>query len=205
MKGLGSPPRWCWALVLPRWAPTIRCSSRRPGSPSGSARADVRIVDLSDAEDYRGPHPAPCTSTSAIRGGRRRRRVPRADGRGGPPPVRAARHTPDTTVVLYDDEGGLHAAWLFLVLTCSATRASRCWTAEPALARRRRRVDGGGAARSRVERHAPPRFDADRVRRRRVGARAPRRRDVALVDARTPTSSRARRARASRRATSPAR
>src|SRR5439155_19638659 len=24
--------------------------------------------------------------------------------------------TPDTTVILYDDEGGLHAAWLFLVL-----------------------------------------------------------------------------------------
>src|SRR5260370_446646 len=81
-------------------------------------RADVRIVDLSDAEDYaRGHIPGAMhldvaeTRAQASEGVFR---VPTAEE--GRRLMTQLRITPETTVVLYDDEGSLQAAWLFLVL-----------------------------------------------------------------------------------------
>jgi thiosulfate/3-mercaptopyruvate sulfurtransferase len=94
--------------------------------------------------------------------------------------------TPDTTVVLYDDEGGLHAAWLFLVLDVLGHQrvsvldgGSQRWRA------------GGGAWTKDVPRApAPGHASAPRVNGERVaGAAFVRERlgksDVALVDARS--------------------
>jgi thiosulfate/3-mercaptopyruvate sulfurtransferase len=82
------------------------------------SRADVRIVDLSDADDYAKGHiPGALhldladARMKASEGGFR---MPTADERRRL--FAQLGISPDTTVVLYDDEGGLHAAWLFLVL-----------------------------------------------------------------------------------------
>src|SRR5438128_9232659 len=81
-------------------------------------RADVRIVDLSDAEDYAKGH-----IPGAVHLDFAETRMQATDGVFRVPTAEEGRRlfarlaiTPDTTVVLYDDEGGLHAAWLLLVL-----------------------------------------------------------------------------------------
>ena len=81
-------------------------------------RADVRIVDLSDAEDYAKGH-----IPGALHLDLADARMQASEGVFRVPTAVEGRRlfarlglTPDTTVVLYDDEGGLHAAWLFLVL-----------------------------------------------------------------------------------------
>ena len=81
-------------------------------------RADVRIVDLSDAEDYAKGH-----IPGALHLDLADARMQASEGVFRVPTAEEGRRlfarlgiTPDTTVVLYDDEGGLHAAWLFLVL-----------------------------------------------------------------------------------------
>ena len=164
-------------------------------------RADVRIVDLADAEDYaRGHIPGavhldladtrPQVSEGVFR-------VPTAEE--GRRLFAQLAITPDTTVVLYDDEGGLHAAWLFLVLDVLGhprvsvlDGGSQRWRA------------GGGAWTKDVPsapapRRVPsPRVNADRV----AGAAFVRERlgesDVALVDARSPAEFNGREVRARR-------
>ena len=151
-------------------------------------RADVRIVDLSDAEDYAKGH---IPGALHLDLGDTRMQV--SEGVFRVPTAEEGRRvfarlgiTPDTTVVLYDDEGGLHAAWLFLVLDVLGHArvsvldgGSQRWRA------------GGGAWTTDVPR-APasgpvssPRPDSERV----AGASWVRerldRRDVALVDARS--------------------
>ena len=164
-------------------------------------RADVRIVDVADAEDYaRGHIPGavhldladtrPQVSEGVFR-------VPTAEE--GRRLFAQLAITPDTTVVLYDDEGGLHAAWLFLVLDVLGhprvsvlDGGSQHWRA------------GGGAWTKDVPsapapRRVPsPRVNADRV----AGAAFVRERlgrsDVALVDARSPAEFNGREVRARR-------
>ena len=108
--------------------------------------------------------------------------------------------TPETTVVLYDDEGSLHAAWLFLVL--DVLGHARVSVLDGGAQRWRA---GGGAWRATLP-PAPassslstPRPSADRVAgaawvRERLG-----RRDIALVDARSPEEFEGRDMRARRR------
>src|SRR5881397_3551366 len=81
-------------------------------------RADVRVVDLSAAEDYAKGH-----IPGALHLDIGETRMQASEGVFRVPTPEEGRRlfarlgiTPDTTVVLYDDEGGLHAAWLFLVL-----------------------------------------------------------------------------------------
>src|SRR5438874_13567773 len=81
-------------------------------------RADVRIVDLSDAEDYARGH-----IPGAVHLDLAETRAQASEGVFRVPTAEEGRRlmtqlgiTPETTVVLYDDEGSLHAAWLFLVL-----------------------------------------------------------------------------------------
>src|SRR5882762_1927278 len=81
-------------------------------------RADVRIVDLSDAEDYARGH-----IPGAVHLDVAETRAQASEGVFRIPTVEEGRRlmtqlgiTPETTVVLYDDEGSLQAAWLFLVL-----------------------------------------------------------------------------------------
>jgi thiosulfate/3-mercaptopyruvate sulfurtransferase len=81
-------------------------------------RADLRIVDLSDAEDYAKGH-----IPGALHLDLADARMQASEGVFRLPTAEEGRRllarlgiTRDTTVVLYDDEGGLHAAWLFLVL-----------------------------------------------------------------------------------------
>src|SRR5919108_5482578 len=81
-------------------------------------RADVRIIDVSDAEDYAKGH-----IPGALHLDFADARMQASEGVFRLPTAEEGRRllarlgiTPDTTVVLYDDEGGLHAAWLFLVL-----------------------------------------------------------------------------------------
>ena len=81
-------------------------------------RADVRIVDLSDAEDYARGH-----IPGAVHLDFTETRAQASEGVFRVPTAEEGRRlmtqlgiTPETTVVLYDDEGSLHAAWLFLVL-----------------------------------------------------------------------------------------
>jgi thiosulfate/3-mercaptopyruvate sulfurtransferase len=152
-------------------------------------RAEVRIVDLSDAEDYARGH-----IPGAVHLDLAETRMQASEGVFRVPTAEEGRRlfarlgiTPDTTVVLYDDEGGLHAAWLFLVLDVLGhprvsvlDGGSQRWRA------------GGGAwttdlPRAPASREAPwPRLNGDRVAgagfvRERLGKR-----DVALVDARSP-------------------
>jgi thiosulfate/3-mercaptopyruvate sulfurtransferase len=151
-------------------------------------RADVRIVDLSDAEDYAKGH-----IPGAVHLDLADARMQASEGVFRVPTVEEGRRlfarlgiTPDTTVVLYDDEGGLHAAWLFLVLdvlghprVAVLDGGSQRWRA------------GGGAwttetPRAPTSSRAPaPRPHSDRI----AGAAWVRerldRRDVALVDARS--------------------
>ncbi len=152
-------------------------------------RADVRIVDLSDAEDYaRGHIPGAMhldvaeTRAQASEGVFR---VPTAEE--GRRLMTQLRITPETTVVLYDDEGSLQAAWLFLVL--DVLGHSRVSVLDGGAQRWRA---GGGAWTTTVppppasSSVSTPYVSADRVAgaawvRERLG-----RRDVALVDARTP-------------------
>src|SRR5439155_1708208 len=93
-------------LVTPAWV------AERLG------RADVRIIDLSDAEDYARGH-----IPGAVHLDFTDTRPQASEGVFRAPTAEEGRRlfarlgiTPDTTVILYDDGGGLHAAWLFLVL-----------------------------------------------------------------------------------------
>lgn len=152
-------------------------------------RADVRIVDLSDAEDYARGH-IPGAVHLDVAGTRAQAsegvfRVPTAEE--GRRLMTQLGITPETAVVLYDDEGSVHAAWLFLVL--DVLGHSRVSVLDGGAQRWRA---GGGAWTTTVP-PAPasssvstPHVSADRVAgaawvRERLG-----RRDVTLVDARTP-------------------
>ena len=152
-------------------------------------RGDLRIVDLSDAEDYARGH-----IPGAVHLDLAETRMQASEGVFRVPTAEEGRRlfarlgiTPDTTVVLYDDEGGLHAAWLFLVLDVLGHQrvsvldgGSQRWRA------------GGGAWTTELPRapassQAPmPRRNGERV----AGAAFVRERlgksDVALVDARSP-------------------
>ena len=152
-------------------------------------RADVRIVDLSDAEDYARGH-----IPGAVHLDFTETRAQASEGVFRVPTAEEGRRvmtqlgiTPETTVVLYDDEGSLHAAWLFLVL--DVLGHARVSVLDGGAQRWRA---GGGAWRATLP-PAPassslstPRPSADRVAgaawvRERLG-----RRDVALVEARSP-------------------
>jgi len=164
-------------LVTPAWL------AERLGRP------DVRLVDVSDAEDYaRGHIPGAVhlefteTRTQVSEGVFR---VPTAEE--GRRLLSRLAIAPHTSVVVYDDEGGLHAAWLFLVL--DVLGHSRVSVLDGGSQRWRA---GGGAwttdvppAPSRIIRPAP-RPNAERV----ADARWVRARigqdDVAFVDARSP-------------------
>jgi len=152
-------------------------------------RADVRIVDVSDAEDYvRGHIPG------AVHLDLAETRAQASEGVFRVPTAEEGRRlmtqlgiTPETTVVLYDDEGSLHAAWLFLVL--DVLGHARVSVLDGGAQRWRA---GGGAWTTTVP-PAPassslstPHVSAGRVAgaawvRERLG-----RRDVALVEARSP-------------------
>src|SRR5439155_971998 len=106
-----------FAAVAGEW-PT----AARLGPPAWVAerlgRADVRIIDLSDAEGYARGH-----IPGAVHLDFTDTRPQASEGVFRAPTAEEGRRlfarlgiTPDTTVILYDDEGGLHAAWLFLVL-----------------------------------------------------------------------------------------
>src|SRR5437867_3230918 len=181
------------ALVLALVLPAVAADHPLLVTPAWVAerlgRADVRIIDLSDAEDYARGH-----IPGAVHLDFTDTRPQASEGVFRAPTAEEGRRlfarlgiTPDTTVILYDDEGGLHAAWLFLVLDVLGhprvsvlDGGSQRWRA------------GGGAWTTDVPR-APassrvpaPRVSADRLAgaawvRERLG-----RRDVALVDARTP-------------------
>ena len=164
-------------LVTPAWL------AERVG------RADVRIVDVSDAEDYvRGHIPG------AVHLDLAETRAQASEGVFRVPTAEEGRRlmtqlgiTPETTVVLYDDEGSLHAAWLFLVL--DVLGHARVSVLDGGAQRWRA---GGGAWRATLP-PAPassslstPHVSADRVAgaawvRERLG-----RHDVALMDARSP-------------------
>ena len=150
-------------------------------------RADVRIVDLSDAEDYARGH-----IPGAVHLDLAETRAQASEGVFRVPTAEEGRRlmtqlgiTPETTVVLYDDEGSLHAAWLFLVL--DVLGHARVSVLDGGAKRWRA---GGGAWRATLP-PAPassslstPHVSADRVAgaawvRERLG-----RRDVALVEAR---------------------
>src|SRR6266850_8040508 len=181
------------ALVLALTLPAVAADHPLLVTPAWVAerlgRADVRIVDLSDAEDYAKGH-----IPGAVHLDFTDTRMQATDGVFRTPTAEEGRRlfarlgiTPDTTVVLYDDEGGLHAAWLFLVLDVLGhprvsvlDGGSQRWRA------------GGGKWTTDVPPAlAPatvpaPRVNAERVAgaawvRERLG-----RRDVALVDARSP-------------------
>ena len=152
-------------------------------------RADVRIVDLSDAEEYARGH-----IPGAVQLDFAETRAQASEGVFRVPTAEEGRRlmtqlgiTPETTVVLYDDEGSLHAAWLFLVL--DVLGHARVSVLDGGAQRWR---DGGGAWTTTVP-PAPassslstPHVRADHVAgaawvRERLG-----RRDVALVEARSP-------------------
>src|SRR5437660_6801339 len=152
-------------------------------------RADVRIVDLSDAEDYARGH-----IPGAVHLDFTETRAQASEGVFRVPTAEEGRRlmtqlgiTPETTVVLYDDEGSVQAAWLFLVL--DVLGHSRVSVLDGGAQRWRA---GGGAWTTTVP-PAPassslstPHVSAGRVAgaawvRERLG-----RRDVALVDARSP-------------------
>src|SRR5438128_8832884 len=110
------------ALVLALVLPAVAADHPLLVTPAWVAerlgRADVRIVDLSDAEDYAKGH-----IPGAVHLDFTETRMQATDGVFRAPTAEEGRRlfarlgvTPDTTVVLYDDEGGLHAAWLLLVL-----------------------------------------------------------------------------------------
>jgi thiosulfate/3-mercaptopyruvate sulfurtransferase len=171
--GAADPP----LLVSPAWL------AERLG------RADVRVVDVSDLDDYvKGHIPGAVYFDFAESRMQAREGVYRlltaAEGRRLLARLAIA---PDTTVVAYDDDGGLHAAWLFLVLDVLGHRrvavldggsqawraAGGAWTADPA-----RRVP-------RVSTSAP-RPNAARVADARWVEKRLGQDGVALVDARTP-------------------
>src|SRR5262249_6625863 len=163
-------------LVTPAWV------AERLG------RAGVRIVDVSDPEDYARGH-IPGAVYLDIADARTL-----GDGIVRLPTAHDVRRllarlgiTPDTTVVLYDGDGGLDAAWMFLVLDVFGhARASLLDGGSP-----RWRAAGGTWTRElphgRWSTNIPsPQVDVTRVAdaswvRERLG-----RWDVALVDARSP-------------------
>ena len=80
--------------------------------------ADLRVVDLSDADEYAKGH-----IPGAVHLDVTETRMQASQGVFRVPTAEEGRRlfarlgiAPETTVVLYDDEGALHAAWLFLVL-----------------------------------------------------------------------------------------
>src|SRR6266704_3262836 len=110
------------ALVLALVLPAVAADHPLLVTPAWVAerlgRADVRIIDLSDAEDYARGH-----IPGAVHLDVTDTRPQASEGVFRAPTAEEGRRlfarlgiTPDTTVILYDDEGGLHAAWLFLVL-----------------------------------------------------------------------------------------
>jgi len=93
-------------LVTPTWL------AERLGQPG------VRVIDVSDPEDYAHGH-----IPGAVHFDIADARMKTPEGVFRMPTAHEGRRllarlgiTPETTVVLYDDEGGLDAAWLFLVL-----------------------------------------------------------------------------------------
>src|SRR5213593_4236301 len=110
------------ALVLALVLPAVAADHPLLVTPAWVAerlgRADVRIIDLSDAEDYARGH-----IPGAVHLDFTETRAQASEGVFRVPTAEEGRRlmaqlgiTPETTVVLYDDEGSLHAAWLFLVL-----------------------------------------------------------------------------------------
>src|SRR5438445_226070 len=110
------------ALVLALVLPAVAADHPLLVTPAWVAerlgRADVRIIDLSDAEGYARGH-----IPGAVHLDFTDTRPQASEGVFRAPTAEEGRRlfarlgiTPDTTVILYDDEGGLHAAWLFLVL-----------------------------------------------------------------------------------------
>src|SRR2546428_694760 len=110
------------ALVLALVLPAVAADHPLLVTPAWVAerlgRADVRIIDLSDAEDYARGH-----IPGAVHLDFTDTRPQASEGVFRAPTAEEGRRlfarlgiTPDTTVIVYDDEGGLHAAWLFLVL-----------------------------------------------------------------------------------------
>src|SRR3989442_9667671 len=106
------------ALVLALVLPAVAADHPLLVTPAWVAerlgRADVPIVDLSYAEDYAKGH-----IPGAVHLDFTETRMQATDGvfraptaEEGPPLFARLGVTPDTTVVLYDDEGGLHAALL---------------------------------------------------------------------------------------------
>jgi thiosulfate/3-mercaptopyruvate sulfurtransferase len=164
-------------LVTPAWL------AERLGQP------DVRVVDVSDPEDYAHGH-----IPGAVHFDIADARMKTLEGVFRMPTAQEGRRllarlgiTPETTVVLYDDDGGLDAAWMFLVLDVLGQprvslldggglrwrAAGGAWTTEVPRGRRPTKVP-------------LPQVDATRVAdsswlRARLG-----RQDVVLVDARSP-------------------
>jgi thiosulfate/3-mercaptopyruvate sulfurtransferase len=152
-------------------------------------RPDLRVIDVSDPEDYaRGHIPGAVHFEIADA------RIKTSEGRFRMPTAHEGRRllarlgiTPETTVVLYDDDSGLNSAWLFLVLDVLGharlsmldggsrrwLAAGGAWTSELPRARRPTKVPLPHVDAARVA-------DASWVRER-LG-----RRDVVLVDARSP-------------------
>ena len=181
------------ALVLALVLPAVAADHPLLVTPAWVAerlgRADVRIVDLSDAEDYARGH-----IPGAVHLDFTDTRMQATEGVFRAPTAEEGRRlfvrlgiTPDTTVILYDDEGGLHAAWLFLVLDVLGHPRVSVLDG----GRQRWRAGGGAwttdAPRAPTSSRVPaPRVSADRL----AGAAWVRERlgrpDVALVDARTP-------------------
>jgi thiosulfate/3-mercaptopyruvate sulfurtransferase len=93
-------------LVAPAWL------AERLGRP------DVRLLDVSEAEDYARGHIRGALHVDLahwrMQVGEGAFRVPTAEE--GRRLMSRLAIAPDTTVVLYDDEGGVNAAWVFLVL-----------------------------------------------------------------------------------------
>src|SRR2546425_12173886 len=118
MKRLSLAVAMMLALVLPAVAADHPLLVTPAWVAERLGRADVRIVDLSDAEDYARGH-----IPGAVHLDFTDTRMQATEGVFRAPTAEEGRRlfvrlgiTPDTTVILYDDEGGLHAAWLFLVL-----------------------------------------------------------------------------------------
>src|SRR5438034_9959163 len=107
------------ALVLALVLPAVAADHPLLVTPAWVAerlgRADVRIVDLSDAEDYAKGH-----IPGALHLDLADARMQASEGVFRVPTAEEGRRlfarlgvTPDATVVLYDDAGALHAARLF--------------------------------------------------------------------------------------------
>jgi len=166
-------------LVTPTWL------AERLGQPG------VRVIDVSDPEDYAHGH-----IPGAVHFDIADARMKTPEGVFRMPTAHEGRRllarlgiTPETAVVLYDDEGGLDAAWLFLVLdvlgqprVSMLDGGSQRWRAAGGVWTNER-------PRARWSKVPLPHVDSERVAdaawvRARLG-----REDVVLVDARSPDES----------------